>query len=181
MSKKRWKDVVGYEGLYQISDCGDIKSLHKTRGTYGRILKIRKRGEDGYLGVVLCRDGERKDFLIHRLVLLAFNGPCPIGMETRHINGNGTDNRINNLSWGTHSENMKDQVRHGTYIYARGSQSTRAILNEENIGQIRELLISGRDGHFGKKYSQLTIAKMFNVSEQTICAIKKRRRWGWLK
>lgn len=100
--------------LYKISREGIVF------GQNGKPLKARpnipsRKGNLSYLMVALY-DGRgmsgRKDRYIHRLVLEAFVGPCPEGMEARHINGDHQDNRLENLCWGTKEENMKDRVLH---------------------------------------------------------------------
>ena len=120
---EKWKDIIGYEGMYQISDLGRLKAL-PVRVWFGnrwyqkgmRILKCSTCNKFGHLYVKLCKSGERRPFLVHRLVLETFIGPCPVGMETRHLNGDAQDNRLENLCWGTHLENMEDCRRHGSLI-----------------------------------------------------------------
>jgi hypothetical protein len=101
-----WKDIEGYEGYYQISDIGEVKSLPKEH-RYGlkteKILKP-KGDKDGYYRVSLCKNGKVKDFKIHRLVAINFIDN-PINKPTvNHINGKRNDNRLENLEWATHSE-----------------------------------------------------------------------------
>lgn len=67
----------------------------------------------GYRRVHFWTPSGSRSFLVHRLVLGAFVGPCPAGMECRHLNGDSTDNRVENLAWGTHVENVKDVIAHG--------------------------------------------------------------------
>lgn len=66
-----WKDVIGYEGYYQVSNLGNVKSLKSYGGTTERVLAPQRNGT-GYLKVMLCKDGKHKQFLIHRLVATAF-------------------------------------------------------------------------------------------------------------
>lgn len=87
-----WKDIPGYEVLYKISNCGQIKN-YKTN----RILKSGKSW-NGYLQVTLRKNKISKTARINRFVLLTFVGPCPFGMECRHLNGIKTDNRLCNLT-----------------------------------------------------------------------------------
>ena len=120
MSKKKeiWRDIKGYEGLYQVSDMGRVKSLERTvtrkngrkQTIRERILKPRSDGH-GYLQVKLCNNsGKQKTVKVHRLVCEAFhknseNKPC-----VNHIDENKTNNVASNLEWCTYSENNK----HGT-------------------------------------------------------------------
>lgn len=112
--------IVGYPG-YLVTRGGEVISLPRTssdgrggtRRVGGKALKTFDQGK-GYQGVNLLKEGKQKRHLIHRLVLEAFVGPCPEGMECRHLNGDPTDNRLENLCWGTPRENADDRIRHGT-------------------------------------------------------------------
>lgn len=106
------RDVVGYEGLYRVSDRGEVWSA------LNGWLAL-SRDKRGYPRIGLHRNGVRKMARVHVLVLEAFVGPRPDGLEGRHKNGDHTDNRLENLEWGTHSENMLDAVDHGTHADAR--------------------------------------------------------------
>lgn len=96
---ERWLPAAGFEGRYEISDAGRVRNLH------GLVLKT-SRTNKGYLRVL--------GRFVHRLVLEAFIGPCPSGMECRHLDGNPSNNRLENLLWGTPLENANDRRRHGT-------------------------------------------------------------------
>jgi hypothetical protein len=110
-----WKPIPGYEGLYQVSDDGQIQ----TRDRYGEFIrKAIHADKNGYFRVTLSLVGVKKSYLVHHLVLTAFVGPKPEGMECRHLNGIPGDNRLENLQWGTSSENSYDVVKHGNHPYA---------------------------------------------------------------
>jgi len=120
---EQWISVVGYEGLYEVSDRGRVRSVERVYhpgrpGTPARIKPSRELRPDvnrkGYHAVKLYRNGKGKAFPIHRLVLISFVGPPHLGMETCHNNGNPGDNRLSNLRWGTSAENVADQISHGT-------------------------------------------------------------------
>lgn len=119
---EQWRPIPGYEGRYDVSDHGRVKSLARTvydksghpRPYPERLLRPGPR-PDGHLGVVLHVNGKRDSQLVHRLVLLAFVGLRPDGTEACHNNGVGTDNRLVNLRWDTHPGNSRDMVRHGTH------------------------------------------------------------------
>lgn len=104
-----WKDIKGYEGLYQINQYGQVKSLPKPIGSYiskERILKNRPM-KSGYLQVGLVKDGKVKNYLVHRLVAEAFLSNSEELSEVDHINGDRTDNRVSNLQWMSHIENNR--------------------------------------------------------------------------
>ena len=121
---ERWLPVVGYEGLYEVSDRGHVRSLARPvrRGSGmwtqpGRIMRPAVR-KCGHLHLVLCKDGRQVTRLVHHLVLAAFVGPCPDGLEGCHDNGNPSDNTPGNLRWDTRSSNVLDSVKHGTHNHA---------------------------------------------------------------
>ena len=138
MAKEEWRDVVGWEGLYRVSSFGRVRSRSRYVRHWlgGKQLKRRKilkpwkfyrskRGENvGALGVSLSRENKICNVPIHRLVLMAFVGPCPEGMECCHKDGNPENNRLDNLRWGTKSSNTKDSIRHGTF---RGKENIRGV------------------------------------------------------
>ena len=103
-----WKDIPEYEGLYQASNMGRIKSLERidTRGhrVKEKILKL-KLTHKGYYTVALCKNSIKKKYFVHRLVWIAFNGQIPEGYEVNHINEVKSDNRLSNLNLMTHKEN----------------------------------------------------------------------------
>lgn len=123
-----WKDIPGYEKLYQGSNLGRIRSLDRWKdsgtGGYiqkGRILKPFKT-KYGYLQVVLCKDGKQKALLVHRLVYEAFNGEIPEGVEVNHISEDKTDSSLGNLNllthkaninWGTHNKRISEKLTNG--------------------------------------------------------------------
>jgi hypothetical protein len=120
---EEWRDVPQFEGMYAVSSRGRVRSLPRHSGARPspvgeRLLKLSP-GPTGYLRVILRRENRSFTVKVHHLVLMAFVGPRPDGMEGLHGNGDELDNRLENLRWGTKSENMRDQVRHGTHVQAR--------------------------------------------------------------
>lgn len=131
---EEWRAIAGYEGIYEVSDQGRVRSLDRI-GADGRrwTSKLLKLGQypSGHLYVGLFRDGKQKIFQVHRLVLEAFVGPCPEGMECCHGEGGPGDNRRENLRWDTHSSNMRDRRRDGTDANVNKTHCIRGHLLEE--------------------------------------------------
>lgn len=119
---ERWLPVTGYEGVYEVSDAGRIRSLARLdargRRRSAKVLSPRKTSRD-HLSVALYANGTRRDAQLHHLVLEAFVGPRPAGMEGCHWNDDPADNRLRNLRWDTRSANVRDSVRNGTHHMAR--------------------------------------------------------------
>ena len=102
---EEWKWIDGYEGEYQVSTKGNIKSFKKYKE--GAILKPKKDGKDRYLMICLSNNGSQKYYLIHRLVAQAFIQNPNNKEEVNHIDGNKKNNNVENLEWVTHSENIR--------------------------------------------------------------------------
>ena len=135
---------------YWVSNSGRVLS-EKTN----KFLKPAVYCKAGLLSVALLRDGVQKSFSVHRLVLDAFVGPRPEGMECRHLNGNPKDNSLGNLKWGTPKENSEDAIAHGTW--AHGERSGSAKLTEAKVMSARALYATGL-------YSMRKLARMFGIS-----------------
>lgn len=122
-SEETWRPVLGYEGIYSVSDLGRVRCEDRvyTYLRWGRPITRQKRARVlkpavdsvGYLLIKLRKDGAATSFRVHRLVLEAFVGPRPEGMVCRHLNDTRTDNALRNLSWGTGVENSADAARNG--------------------------------------------------------------------
>jgi hypothetical protein len=117
---EQWLPVISYEGLYEVSDQGRVRSLHTT----GRVLKPSKH-RSGHLHVNLHRQGRKETRKVHCLVLEAFIGPRPPGTECCHYNDIPSDNRLENLRWDTRSANQRDRVRNGNDANARKTRCPR--------------------------------------------------------
>lgn len=161
-----WKFIPGYEGNYMASDHGQIKSF-KSRKT--QILKLCL-DTHGYPQVSLYKNKQRKKFLVHRLVLSTFCGARSMDTECRHLDGNPRNNTLDNLRWGTHSENMIDRNNHGTMKSMRGSNNNNARLNEWQVRIIKQLLCIGG-------WTQREIGNIFGVSSDVIGSIKRGKTW----
>lgn len=113
-SHETWRAVPGYEGIYEVSDAGRVRSLdrldNRGRRTTGRVLAERPL-RDGRVRVSLAKNGQTVDGYVYRLVLEAFVGPCPKGMEALHWDDVRSNNTLSNLRWGTRTDNMRDMSR----------------------------------------------------------------------
>lgn len=132
---ERWLAIDGYEGLYEVSDLGRVRSLpHYTRAGMrpglvlhpGKVLKQHPVNKWGHLSVMLSMEGKTRRVLVHRLVLLAFSGPSPDGKEqVRHLDGGTANNQLTNLQWGDGHDDALDRVRHGTHPNATKRECVR--------------------------------------------------------
>lgn len=136
-----WKPVPNYEGLYEVSNFGNVRSLDREIvGSDGVPQRFKGQtmaqcSNGSHFNVKLRSGHQRREVLyVHRLVLAAFVGPCPEGMEVRHLDGNPANNRLENLKYGTVSENRFDSVRHGTHVETRKTHCPKGhILAEPNL------------------------------------------------
>ncbi len=122
--------------------------------------------KDGYRFVTLSRDGRAKRIFVHKLVLMTFTGPCPDGMECRHLDGCNTNNHIQNLAWGTSAENHRDKLLHGTSL---GESNGSSKLTADDVLEIRRRAANGE--------SARSIAKDFPVSQVSISKVVRRETW----
>ena len=153
------KDIPGYEGRYEVSSLGRIRAFPSIRGHAGG-MKSPYRQKKGHLAIDLYSGGKqtRKKAYVHRLVLEAFVGPCPNGMEGCHGDGNPANNSLQNLRWDTPSANWEDARKHGTARIRDTHHWTK--LSSEDLLTIKKLKSEG--------LLQRQIAEKFNVCQQAI-------------
>ena len=133
-----WRDIPGYEGIYKVSAEGHVWSVRRphtrsrvfylngevlTSSWIGGHLLTPSEDKDGYLHVALCRDGSAKTLRVHRLVLEAFIGPRPKGMECCHANDVPDDNRLENLRWDYPKMNVADRIKNRRKATLRGPRT----------------------------------------------------------
>jgi len=168
--REEWRDVVGYEGWYDVSNFGRVRRMKACKGTYaGRIMAPCQR--EGYVLSSLHKNGKHSTPSIHRLVAAAFLGPCPAGKEINHIDGVKTHNHVENLEYVTASENQRNAYRMGLRS-SRGENNTSSLLSNNDVRIVRGLL---------GKIPHRVIAGMFGVTRTAITAISTGRTWGWLE
>ena len=162
-SDEVWKPVLGYEGLYEVSNIGRVRSLYYKLVPRVRMLKLSCIGKNRpYYGVSLCRNGTKSTRLVHRLVLDAFVGPGN-GLTGSHLNHISTDNRLSNLCWETQAENNFRSRRDGRQCVPGESVHNAKFSNAE-AEFIRRILAGG-------SVSQSALAKSLRVSQTTLSKI----------
>lgn len=169
-----WKAVSDYEGSYEVSDQGRVRSLDRIvfRGDHkilrhGKILKPNQ-DKDGYLQIALFKNGVKKAKKVHRLVAFSFNKNVENKKQVNHLNLDKADNRSSNLEWCTSKENYTHAAHHG--LHHALSNSTKAHkLNIDKVYEIKEL--------HARKWLYKDIAKKFNVCQATICRVINNNHW----
>ena len=168
-----WRDIPGYEGLYQVSDLGRVRSLdrisvssnNRVRELKGFVLK-QTLNIHGRPYVTLSKDGKPRKYTTHRLVMLSFIGLRPEGYQILHADGDCLNNKLSNLSYDTQSENMIDMYRYG-------GKNGRGKLSIEQVLEIRKLFKTG-------KYTKVKLGEMFKVSDASIYGIVTKKTYQWL-
>ena len=174
---EQWKPVIGYEGLYEVSIYGRVRRTSNggnwPAGHFMTLQKwppvFNKKNATRYWHVNLSKDNKRRGFYIHRLVMAAFVGTCPDGYQTHHKDGNGQNNRLENLEYVTRSQNMKYKYQMARHSHV-GSKNPCARLTEKSVKQIRERYANGE--------TQCVIAKAFGVSQVMVSRIILRKSWA---
>lgn len=166
---EKWLPVVGYEGLYEVSDRGSVRTVARMadgvrRRIYGRLLRTPVNSH-GYPAVTLRRDGESKLLQVHRLVAIAFIGQPPAAHEVAHNDGTRTNNHVSNLRWATRPENIADKTMHGTNFRK---------LTPSDVLEIRRLGQSGT-------LTQQRIAEQFGIERSTVGKVLSGRLRGDVK
>ena len=174
--KERWRQVLGFEGFYEVSNMGRVRSvcrlvncLKGERVIEGRILKQRL-GSSGYLSVMLSKGeaGETKT-PVHRLVAIAFIAEG--GSIVRHLDGCATNNHASNLAWGTHADNEADKLRHGRR--PMGEAHPNSKMTDGHVRKIRELSARG--------FSQLAIAKALGLNRGVVGYVVRGQAWNHVR
>lgn len=172
MEKEIWKPIKRYEGLYEVSNYGRVRSLDAflpfgkyVRKRCGRIMRIQN-SSNGYKQVHLSKDGESKIYRVHRLVAEAFIDNPNGYPEVNHKDENRANNQADNLEWCTHQYNNS----YGNKP-ARGSKNGMAKLTKTQIVDIRKRRSAGE--------KLKTIADSYGISVTHTCQITKGKRWGY--
>jgi len=161
-----WKDIAGYEGLYQVSNLGRIKSLPRN-GTINLERFIKPRVDSGYERVWLSKNNKTKPLKISRLVAMAFISNTYNKPEVNHIDGNKLNNCVVNLEWVTKSENIKHAFYSGLAKPTKEQKHAKA--NFVIATQVRMLCKQG--------IKQIEIARIFGLSRTIVSNIKLNKSW----
>jgi len=154
-----WKDIEGYEGHYQVSNKGRVKSFKLNRE---KILKLET--QNGYKSIKIHGDNSR--YIIGRLVLTTFTGPPPndgLLYDCCHNNGKKGDNRLSNLRWDSRRKNVRDKIKHDTYGWK---------LKELEVISILRLYKSG--------LNSVQLSNLYPVHQATIRNIVNKKAWSYL-
>lgn len=171
MEIEKWVPILGWEGLYEVSDMGRVRSLIRYRYTtfglrpYGGFIVTLIKKSTGYLYVNLTGNGRRVQEAVHRLVLSSFMGPPCSGNEACHGDGDRANNILSNLRWDTRKSNHADKIKHGTW--QGGEANGNSKLTVAAVLDIR----SSRE-------SYKRLADKYGVSCTSIYRVKKRELWG---
>ena len=163
-----YRDIPNYEGYYQVSDKGNVRSVDRIiKYTNGRTKTLKSTpiktrvSKTGYAVVLLNKNNTKKSLLVHRLVAIAFIPNLTNQLEVNHLNGLKTDNRVENLEWCFRKHNV-------SHAYATALQKSK--LNKNQVSEIKQLIMKG--------LSQRAVGRMFGVSHTNIQLINNGVIWG---
>lgn len=166
-----WKQVVGYEGTYEVSEFGDVRRVvyYDRRERDPGLLRPAK-DSTGYLFVALVLNGVSKTTCVHKIVAMAFLGPRPRNREINHKDADKLNNHYSNLEYITHADN----IRHGFALgkYPIGSARHNSILTEADVREIRSMYIP-----MSRKFGCKALGDMYGVATDTVHAVITKRTW----
>jgi hypothetical protein len=169
-----WKDVIGYEGYYQVSNKGRVRGLTRTVGAANKKTKIIKgrlkvptmNEYRGYLQIVLSKKGKNKTFKIHRLVAIVFIENVKNLQDVNHKDGDKLNNNVTNLEWVTRKDNIIHAYDNG--LQKHGENRVGAKLKDYEAREIYSLANEGL-------LSQIDIAKLYGITQQAVSQIKNKK------
>lgn len=174
--KEEWKDILGYEGYYQISNIGRVKSLTRKKLANNRYCNIQEKilkknvNNYGYILVRLYKNGKSQTLRVHRLVAQAFISNPKNKPQVNHIDGNKQNNSMKNLEWCTNKENTKHAFENKLCVGLKGEKHPIAKLTKKDIFFVRKMVKE-------KKYKQTELAEIYKVNRSTIWRIINNKSW----
>ncbi len=176
MDREIWKDVQDFEGQYQVSTTGKVKSLDRfVPNRWGTLRPIKSRPlvqgktRQGYHYVLFSQNGKSKKFFIHRLVAAAFIENPDYLPQVNHLDGKKSNNRADNLEWCTCQQNCHHALENKLYVTAKGSDAGQAKLTEDIVRDIRKQAATG--------IWHKTLAAQYGVGRKAITKIVNNQRW----
>jgi hypothetical protein len=175
MQQEIWKDIKGYEGKYQVSSIGRVKSLQRistfnnSKGLKKEII-IKTWNEEGYIRVKLSNNSVEKTYRVHRLVANEFLQNPFNKSQVNHKNGIKTDNSVENLEWCTNKENMKHAIETGLKDQ-KGIKHHKCKLTEEQVLEIRKI---------GFSETRMSLSKKYGISRTNVLGIIRGKFWKHL-
>jgi hypothetical protein len=164
-----YRKVKGFL-TYRVGDDGSVWSFWRGCGPWKK-LRTTLQTKSGHLSVALYLNGKRTDVSVHALVLTAFRGPCPEGMEGCHFpDRNPANNALTNLRWDTSKGNQADRIKHGTTN--RGERCGMSKLTSNQVLDIRRRVAEGQ--------TYKKVAGIYKIARNTVSNIVTRKRWGHL-
>jgi len=174
--KEEWRPVVGYEGVYEVSNFGNVVRVSSCTGKPCR-KPLKKELRKGYRSFTLSMDGTTKHVLAHRETWKAFVGSIPDGMQINHKDGDKDNPHLTNLEVVTPSENKLHSYRElgaskpiPPASGKKGSENLNARLTEQDVINIRRIIASGE--------TQDAVARIYNVNQTQISRIVLRKSWA---
>ena len=168
---EQWRPVVGYEGIYEVSSHGQVRSVDRVVArTDGQSRRLRGKtlkqavNRKGYMRVDFCRDSVRKPYEVHTIVAAAFLGTRPEGMQVMHLNDDPRDNRAANLAYGTQVDNMRQCANRGR---TRAQKQTHCVNGHEFTPE-NTIPRAGRSDRIGRRCRR--------CREETIKRYEEKRR-----
>lgn len=168
-----WKNITGYEGMYQVSNLGNVKSLKRKKWNgfdYQEVVEkfLSQKTHNGYKYVNLCKPKSQKMISVHRLVAIEFIDNPEQKKYVNHKDNNPSNNNSNNLEWCTQAENIQYAVQQGRFN--QGILSPRTKFTEKQVLEIRKRIAN-------KEISQNKLAKELGVTQNCISEIVNRLTW----
>lgn len=167
---ENWKPVVGFESHYEISDLGNVVSIRNNHGNPRRRALKAGVTRDGYLRVELSKGGEQTKKHVAHMVLEAFVGPRPAGMQACHGPAGQKDNSLTNLRWDTPASNYQDRINAGSL---QGEKHHQCSIDEATARSIKKMAAD-------KTILARDIATKFGTTVHVVRNIRNNKSWAWL-